>query len=48
MRLTAATFSLESAYGSVKASSNPEDWGEIARNAKDEKAARTVRELHEA
>ena len=48
VRLTAATFTLESAYGSVKASSNPEDWDEIARNAKDDKAARTARELSEA
>ena len=48
VRLTAASFSLESAYGSVKASANPEDWDEITRNAKDEKAARTVRELSEA
>ena len=47
VRLTAATFSLESAYGSVKASANPEDWDEITRNAKDEKATRTVRELRE-
>ena len=45
VRLAAATFSLESAYGSVKASANPEDWDKITRNAKDEKASRTVREL---
>ena len=47
-RLTVATLTLESAYGSVKASSKPEDWDEIARNAKDDKAARTARELSEA
>ena len=48
VRLTVATFSLETAFGSVKASANPEDWDEITRNAKDEKAARTVREMSEA
>ncbi len=48
VRLTAATYTLESAYGSVKAFANPEDLDEIARNAKDDKAARTARELSEA
>ena len=38
---------LESAFGSVKASAKPQDWDEVSRIAKDEKAARTVRELSE-
>ncbi len=37
--------SLESAYGSVKPSSEPEDFDEISRNAKDAKAEDTLREL---
>ena len=48
VRLSIATFNLETAFGSVKASAKPEDWDMITRNAKDEKAARTVRELSEA
>ena len=39
--------SLESAYGSVKASANPEDFDKISRIAKDEKAEKTIRELNE-
>ena len=38
-------FTLESAYGSVKPSRRPENFKEIARIAKDEKAERTIREL---
>ena len=42
-----SSLSLESAYGSVNASENPEDWDEVSRNAKDAKAEKTVRELRE-
>ena len=42
-----SALSLESAYGSVEPSENPEDWDEVSRNAKDAKAEKTVRELHE-
>ncbi len=45
IRLRATLFSLESAYGSVKPSANPEDFTEISRNAKDAKSEDTVREL---
>ena len=43
----ASALSLEAAYGSVKPTEKPEDWDEVSRIAKDEKAARTVRELSE-
>ena len=43
----ASSLSLESAYGSVRPSAKPEDWNEVTRRAKDEKAAKTVRELRE-
>ena len=43
----ASALSLESAYGSVKPSAKPENWDEISRIAKDEKAEKTVRELSE-
>ena len=39
------SFTLESAYGSVKPSQRPEPFDEITRIAKDEKAERTAREL---
>ena len=45
VRLAAASFSLESAYGSVKPSTSPEDFEGVSRNAKDAKAAETAREL---
>ena len=45
VRLSAASFSLESAYGSVKPSANPEDFDAISRNAKDAKVEDTLREL---
>ncbi len=41
----AAAFSLESAYGSVKPSANPEDFDEVSRNAKEAKVEDTLREL---
>lgn len=43
----ASSLSLESAYGSVKSSGNTEDWAEVSRVAKYEKAEKTVRELRE-
>jgi len=46
--LTAAPFTLKTAYGSVKPSRRPEDFKRLARDAKDEKAERTARELSEA
>lgn len=48
VRLASASFTLESAYGSVKPSKKPEDFEEISRAAKDDKAERTVRELSES
>lgn len=47
-RLAATPLTLESAYGSVKPSKNPEDFEAISRNAKDSKAEETLRELSEA
>ena len=45
VRLSAASFSLESAFGSVKPTKRPEDFEAVARKAKDAKAGDTVREL---
>ncbi len=45
VRLAPVTFSLESAYGSVKPSGKPEDFDELSRIAKEAKAEKTVREL---
>ena len=39
------SLTLESAYGSVKPIHRPENFKEIARIAKDEKAERTARDL---
>ncbi len=44
---TVASFSLESAYGSVKPSQSPEDFKEISRIAKEDKAMQTALELSE-
>ena len=46
--LAASSFSLESAFGSVKPSAHPEDFGQIERDAKDAKAEETVRKMREA
>ena len=46
--LAAASFSLESAFGSVKPSARPEDFKQIERDAKDAKAEDTVRKMREA
>ena len=45
VRLAAASFSLESAYGSVKPSTSPEDFDEVSRSAKDSMAEDTARQL---
>ena len=45
VRLAAASFTLESAYGSVKPSTSPEDFDEVSRHAKDAKTEETAREL---
>ena len=47
VRLAVPAFTLESAYGSVKPSRKPEDFEELIRIAKDEKAEDTVRKLRE-
>ena len=48
VRSIAGSFSLETAYGSVKPSRRPEDFKEISRIAKEDKAERTARELNES
>ena len=48
VRLAPASFSLESAYGSVKPSKKPEDFDEVSRTAKEDKAEQTARELSKA
>ena len=48
VRLAPASFSLESAYGSVKPSNKPEDFDEVSRTAKEAKAEKTARELSKA
>ena len=48
VRLEAAPFSLESAYGSVKPIEKPEDFDRISREIKGAKAEQTVRELGKA
>jgi antitoxin PrlF len=45
MSLTPATFTLESAYGSVEPTQRPEDFAEITCQAKEEKVARVMRQL---
>ena len=42
-----ASFSLESAYGSVRPFLHPEDFSEVSRNAKDAKAEETALEMDE-
>lgn len=43
-----AFFRLDSIYGSVRPSQSPEDFDEICRVAKDDKAERTVQDLNES
>lgn len=45
VRLEAASFSLESVYGSVKPSKKPEDFNKVSQAAKDAKGEKTAREL---
>ena len=45
VRLAVPSFTLESAYGSVRPSRKPEDFDEISRDAKQGKAEETAREL---
>lgn len=44
----APAFTLESVFRSVQPSAHPEDIDALIRDAKDEKAERTIRELNEA
>ena len=48
VRLAPASFSLESAYGSVTPRDQPEDFEAVSRAVKDAKAERTARELSES
>ena len=48
VHLAAASFTLESAFGSVRPSQRPEDFEAISRMAKDAKAEKTAHELSEA
>jgi len=45
VRLAPATFTLESAYGSVKPSQKPEDFDEVSRSVKGGVAERTLGKL---
>ena len=45
VRLAAAQFTLESAFGSVRPTTRPEDFEQLSRDARDEKAMATAREL---
>lgn len=46
VKVTPVAFTLESAYGSVPALRKPQDFSEMIRLAKEEKAERTIKELH--
>lgn len=48
VRLAPASFSLESAYGSVRPVEKPENFEEISRLAKEAKAEKTARALNNA
>ena len=48
VRLEAARFSLESAFGSVTPARSPEDFGEVSRDVKESKAGKTLQELRQA
>ena len=45
VRWAASSFSLESGYGSVQPSRNPEDFDKVSQDAKEAKAQETTREL---
>jgi hypothetical protein len=46
-RRPSTEFTLESVFGSVEPSARPEDIEALIRDAKEEKAAQTIRELEE-
>ncbi|MFH1609920.1 MAG: type II toxin-antitoxin system PrlF family antitoxin [Candidatus Bipolaricaulota bacterium] len=48
VRLAPASFTLDSAFGSVKPSRKPEDFEELSEAAKEHKAEETVRNLGKA
>ena len=48
VRIAAALFNVESAYGSVRAVEDSEDFKVMCRNAKEAKAEATARQLREA
>ena len=48
VRLKPVSYSLESAYGSVKPSRGLEDFDELSRAARDAKAERTLQKMDEA
>lgn len=48
VRLMPVEFTLEETFGSVTPLQRPEDFEELSRLAKDEKAARTVREMRQS
>lgn len=48
VRLAPSRFTLESVFGSVEPVGEPRDLDALVRDAKDEKAERTVRELRDA
>jgi AbrB family looped-hinge helix DNA binding protein len=45
VRLVPAAFTIETAYGSVTPLKKPEDFDEITRSVKEERATRTVRKM---
>ena len=47
VRLAPASFSIETVYGSVKPSGKPENFDEVSRAAKGDKAEKTVRKLRQ-
>ena len=48
VHLARASFTLESAYGSVKPSHRPEDFKKLSRAAKEDKVKNTLRKLNRA
>ena len=47
VRLRPVSYSIESAYGSVRPSGEPQDFAELSRVARDAKAERTLHEMGE-
>lgn len=48
VRLARASFTLESAYGSVRPARSPEDFKEISRAAKEAKADKTLNKMRKS